>query len=60
MTTQMQRVARMTRLENLLRDVLNLYPETYSCAYGSFEKAHIDPQEWVELRTRIEKEIGDA
>ena len=58
MTTQMQRVARMTRLENLLRDVLNLYPETY--AYGSFEKAHIDPQEWVELRTRIEKEIGDA
>lgn len=55
----MPRRANVFRLRDLLREVLELYPQTYKCDTFSLEYAHMDAQDWKDLRQRIEAELDD-
>lgn len=38
----------------LLHEVLELYPQTYPCNPGAFKMAHINPEDWKDVRSKIE------
>jgi hypothetical protein len=48
------------RLRQVLTKVLELYPQTFKCAYGANEYAHIDPHDWKEVQAEMEALLHPA
>jgi regulator of replication initiation timing/DNA-directed RNA polymerase subunit RPC12/RpoP len=48
-------VAGMTEL---LTEIMELYPQTYPCEPGAFEKTHIEPQDWIAIREKVEAKLA--
>lgn len=45
------------KLLDAAREILELYPQTYRCEYGTPERVHIEVADWQEIKPKLEAAI---